>query len=90
MSSFSNKLWTDEACFKREGVFNVHNDHFWARNKSWYFGVNVWAGFVGNIVLGPYLLPDRPTAQRCREFLETVLPGLLEDVPLAVRQRLWF
>jgi hypothetical protein len=40
--------------------------------------------------VGPYLLPDRLTAQRSRDFLETVLPGLLEDVPLAVRQRLWF
>jgi hypothetical protein len=40
--------------------------------------------------VGPYLLPDRLTAQRYRDFLETVLPGLLEDVPLAVRQSLWF
>jgi hypothetical protein len=30
------------------------------------------------------------TAQRYRDILETVLPGLLEDVPLIVRQRLWF
>jgi hypothetical protein len=30
------------------------------------------------------------TAQRYRDFLENVLPWLLEDVPLAVRQRLWF
>jgi hypothetical protein len=30
-------------------------------------------------------LPDRLTARRYRDFLETVLPGLPEDVPLAVR-----
>jgi hypothetical protein len=36
----------------------------------------------------PYLLPDGLTAQRYRDFLETVLPGLLEDVPLM--QRFWF
>jgi hypothetical protein len=35
------------------------------------------------------MLPDKTTAQRC-DFLETVLPGLLEDVPQAVRQKLWF
>jgi hypothetical protein len=29
-------------------------------------------------------------AQRCRDFLETVLPGLLEDESLDVRQKLWF
>jgi hypothetical protein len=40
--------------------------------------------------VGPYLLPDRLTAQRYCDFMETVLPGLLEDVPPAVRQRLWF
>jgi hypothetical protein len=37
--------------------------------------------------MGPYLLPDRLTAQLYHDFLETVTPGLLEDVPLAVRQR---
>jgi hypothetical protein len=26
-----NILWTDEACFTREGVFSVHNSHLWAR-----------------------------------------------------------
>jgi hypothetical protein len=38
----------------------------------------------------PHLLPDRLTAQRYRDFLETILLGLLADVSLAVRQRLWF
>jgi hypothetical protein len=50
----------------------------------------VWPGTVGDNAVGHYLLPDRLTAQRYRDFLETVLPGLLEDVPLAVRQKLWF
>jgi hypothetical protein len=91
-----NILWTDEACFTRDGVFNVHNSHLWARDnphairKRGYqvrFSVSVWAAIVGDIVVGPYLIPDRLTAQRYRDFPETVLPGLLEDVPLAVRQR---
>jgi hypothetical protein len=30
------------------------------------------------IVVDPYLLPDRLTAQRYRVFLETVLPGCLK------------
>jgi hypothetical protein len=30
---FHNILWTDEACFTREGVFNVHNSHFWSRDN---------------------------------------------------------
>jgi hypothetical protein len=92
-------LWTDEACFTREGVFSIHSSHLWARDNPHAicergyqarFSVRVWAGIVGDIVVGPCLLSERLTAQRYREFLETVLPGLLEDVPLAVRQRLWF
>jgi hypothetical protein len=39
--------------------------------------------------MGPCLLPGKLTAH-WYNFLETVLPGLLEDVPLAVRQVLWF
>jgi hypothetical protein len=90
--------WTDEACFTREGVLSVHS-HLWARDNPHAirergyqvrFSVNVWVVIVGDIVVGLYLLPDRLTAQRYRDFLETVLPGLLEDVPRAVKQRLWF
>jgi hypothetical protein len=38
---------------------------------------------------GPYLPPDTLTAQRYRDFIETVLPGLLGNLTLAVRQGLW-
>jgi hypothetical protein len=94
-----NILWTDEVCFTHEGVFNVHNSYLWAQDNlhavcehryQVHFSISVWAGIFGDIVMGPNLLPDRLTAQRYCDFLETVLPGLLENVPLAVRQRLWF
>jgi hypothetical protein len=93
-----NILWTDKACFTRKDLFKVHNSRLWARDNPHTirergyqvrFSVSVLAGIVGDIVVGPYLLPDTLT-QRYRDFLETVLPGLLEDVPLAVRQSLWF
>jgi hypothetical protein len=73
-----NILRTDEACFSREGVFNVHNSHLWARDNPHAirervyqvrFSVSIWAGIVEVIVVGPYLLPDRLTAQRYRDFL---------------------
>jgi hypothetical protein len=88
---FLHILWTDEACFTREGVFNVHNSHLCARDNPHAirergcqvrFIVSVWAGIVGDIVMGTCLLPDRLSAQRHRDFLETDLPGLLEDEPL--------
>jgi hypothetical protein len=40
--------------------------------------------------MDPCLLPDRLSAQQYHDFLETVILGLLEGVPLSVRQRLWF
>jgi hypothetical protein len=82
-----------------EGVFNVDNSHLWAYNnphaihKGGYqvcFSVSIWAGIVGDIVVAPCLLRYRLTAEQYHEFLETVLPELLEDVPLVVKKRLWF
>jgi hypothetical protein len=90
-----NILWTNNVCCTCEGVFNIHNSHLWA----WYnphaicehhvcvcvcVCVSVWAGIIGDIVVGPNVLPERLIAKQYHNFLETVLPELL-----AVRQR-WF
>jgi hypothetical protein len=93
----------EQHSMERRSVFYswgcVHNSHLWAwdnphaireRGYQVHFSVSVWAGIVGYVVVGPYLLPDRLTPQRYRDFLETVLSGLLEYVSLVVRQRLWF
>jgi hypothetical protein len=50
----------------------------------------VWAGIIGNCVVGPYLLSDRLNGPAYCVFLQEVLPVLLEDVPLAVRRDMWF
>lgn len=49
-------------------------------------GISVGTGIVGAIVVGPYHLRDKFTAPRYRSFLEIVLPGLLEDSNVAVRE----
>ena len=41
-------------------------------------------------VIGLYLLPPNLTGDAYLIFLEHVLHGLLEDVPLHVRQNMWF
>jgi hypothetical protein len=38
----------------------------------------------------PHLLPESMHARWYHDFLETLILELLEDVPLAVRQGLWF
>lgn len=91
-------LFTDEAGFTREGIFNSHNTHIWAVenpraireiDSQHRFGVNMWAGIVDNKLIGPQELSRRLTAAEYLHFLQNYLDDLLEDVPLLVIQNLW-
>ena len=44
------------------------------------------AGIVDDYLTGPYLLYDHLNGYRYLRFLLRVLPELLEDIPLAVRE----
>ena len=92
-------LFTDEACFTKEGIFNTHNSHVWALNNphatyirghQQRFAVNIWTGIVDNFLIGPYMLPQRLNAINYCVFLRDVLPELLENVPLVIRENMWF
>jgi len=94
-----NVLFTDESSFTREGIFNSRNSHVWAldnphevkvRGYQHRFSLNVWAGILGNRVIGPYILPNRLNSPTYITFLRDILPELLEDVPLANRYNIWF
>lgn len=88
----SSVLFTDEATFGRDGITNFHNVHVWAdRNPNavcqarhqQQFGLNVWAGIVGDCLVGLHVLPARLTGAVYRNFIQHTLPDLLhEDVPL--------
>jgi hypothetical protein len=88
-------LWTVDAYLMRRSMLEDHNRHLRAPDNSHAiselgyqvsFSARVWTATVRNTAMSPYLLPVRPSAHRYRHFLVTVLPELLEDVPLAVRQ----
>ncbi|KMQ84443.1 transposable element tc3 transposase [Lasius niger] len=92
-------LFSDEACFTREGTFNSKNSHVWAEDNPHRifesrhqekFGINIWMGIIGDHLIGPNMLPTRLNGLIYVRFLEEVLPGLLEEVPLALRQVMWF
>uniref|UniRef100_V5GU21 Transposable element Tc3 transposase n=1 Tax=Anoplophora glabripennis TaxID=217634 RepID=V5GU21_ANOGL len=53
------------------------------------FSVNVWAGIVNGILIGPHILPDRLTGEEYLNFLQNHLPNLLEEVPINIRQNMW-
>lgn len=92
-------LFTDEATFGRDGITNLHNQHVWAdenphatfhaRHQA-RFQINVWAGIVGDVLIGPYVLPLRLTGDVYRHFLVDILPELLENVPLDIRTNMWY
>ena len=93
-------LFTDEKGFSREGTFNHQKSHHWAeqnphakhvRGYQRKFHINVWAGIVGDHLLGPYPLPARLNAENYLQFLRQVLPELLEaNLPLPLFFNHWF
>lgn len=92
-------MFTDEANFSRTAIRNFHNNHYWAEENPHLieeshhqnqFSLNVWIGIIGNYLIGPFILPNRLNGPAYRQFLEEELPLLLEDVPLLVRNRMWF
>ncbi|KAJ4426346.1 hypothetical protein ANN_27160 [Periplaneta americana] len=87
-------LFTDEATFTRDGINNTRNSHQWSEENPHAiveihfqerFSVNVWCGMIDNQLLGPVVLPHRPTGPCYLGFLQNQLPALLEEVPLATR-----
>jgi hypothetical protein len=45
---------------------------------------------IGDVLVGPHVLPQWLTGNSYRHFLENDLPTLLEDLPLAIRAHMWF
>ncbi|XP_070526515.1 uncharacterized protein [Cardiocondyla obscurior] len=98
--SFCDKiLWTDESTFTPNGIFNSRNRLIWAdenphaiRQGSFQYrwSINVWAGVIGNQVIGPYFFPHRLTGIAYKNFFKNELYALLEDVPLQIRRNMIF
>lgn len=92
-------LFSDEALFTRSGFFNNHNYHVWHEENphamhvtrhQQRFHLNIWAGIVGDHLIGPFVLPPRLNGNNYLRFLRNTLPGLLEDVPLNIRCQMIF
>ncbi|KAJ4442849.1 hypothetical protein ANN_04442 [Periplaneta americana] len=92
-------LFTDEAQFTRDGIINFHNQHVWAyenpratvpSHHQVRFSLNMWAGIIGDRLVGPHVLVNRLTGQAYTNFLENTIPHVLEDNPLINRQHIHF
>ncbi|XP_014475432.1 PREDICTED: uncharacterized protein LOC106744850 [Dinoponera quadriceps] len=100
-ASFPDKiLWSGETNFTPNNILN--KGHFPYREEEnlqidrckepsqHQWSINVWAGMVGNQVIGPHFLPPLVNATIYADFLNNHLPALLSDVPLDVRRELIF
>jgi hypothetical protein len=94
-----NILWTDESMFTRVGMYNCHNEHWWSysnphaireHHHQARFSVNVWAGILGDKILGPYFIEGHLTGGTYLEMLQGVISEFLEDVPLVYLQDFYF
>ncbi|KAJ4435913.1 hypothetical protein ANN_18533 [Periplaneta americana] len=92
-------LFTDEAQFTRDGITNFHNQHVWAyenprvtvpSHHQVRFSLNMWAGIIGDRLVGTHVLVNRLTGQAYTNFLENTIPHVLEDTPLINRQHIHF
>ena len=92
-------LWTDESRFHNNGQVSTQNTRYWSteqptwtrtRNNQHVFGINVWCGIIGEILIGPYFYEGTLTGNRYLSFLQDTLPGLLENVPLNIRNDMIF
>lgn len=94
-----NVLFTDECSFERTGVFNSRNEHVWALEnphamKQSHFQhrwrINVWAGILGDRIIGPYFLNHTMNGENYLMFLRELLSEELDELPLSVHRALWF
>lgn len=101
----NNILFSDEASFYLNGTVNKQNCRYWApTNPHWFIEhktqypqkVNVWAGIVGDRIVGPYFFAGTLTGALYLQFLQTELvPLLIElfpnpDNPDIPSNSLWF
>ncbi|CAK1590750.1 unnamed protein product [Parnassius mnemosyne] len=96
---FNKVLWTDESNFRRMGVFNIHNLHFYSRVNphiirndrfQHLFGINMWAGIIGQqLVL--HEMPARLNGALYLNFLQNNLNRILNEaeVPEARIAEMW-
>ncbi|KAJ8941821.1 hypothetical protein NQ318_006798 [Aromia moschata] len=93
-------LITYESLFTRRGITNLHNQHVYADEKNPHairaksfqreFSINVWIRFINNSLIGPIRLPNHLDGNSYLDFLQNTLPDLFDDLPLNLRNQMYF
>lgn len=92
-------LWTDEATFTSNGIVSSQNCRWWSFENpnfviecrdQYSFKTNVLCGIVNNYLLGPFCFRENLKSGQYLEFLNTELTDFLDELPLNIRENLWF
>ena len=94
----SKVIWSDESFVSSAGLFNRNNTRYWSENNPHQVHIRERQGRFGFsvecLVLGTkirYMIYNETlTAIKYLEILEHILPELLEDVPLANLNSIYF
>lgn len=88
-------LFTDEAKFTNNGIFNRRNHIYWSENNphltverrdQHIFSVNVWCGILSNRIIGPFFYDSNLNGERYLQFLQNDLEDMLDELPLNLLQ----
>lgn len=92
----NNILFSDEATFCLNGFVNRHNCRYWSsENPHWMMEhhtqyrqkLNVWAGIIGQHIIGPYFIDGNLNADRYLLLLrDHIVPDIVQLFPDADRQ----
>lgn len=100
-----NVIFSDEATFYLHGTVNRQTTRYWSDiNPHWTQEthsqrpqkINVWAGIIGDRILGPYFFEENVNGDVYLNFLQfELLPVLIvlfphDDEPNLVHERIWF
>lgn len=92
-------MFTDECLFTSAGAFNRQNTREWQpHNPHWVqevqskykWSVMVWAGIMGNTVVGPYFFDRNVSSASYLHVLQDHLPIFLENISFNLRRNMWF
>lgn len=93
-----NVIWSDESFISSTGIFNRKNNRFWSnqnnfvtfeRQQQGRFGFNVSCFILGGRLVY-HIFDGNLNGARYIEILDTCLPQLLDNIPLAQLRNIYF
>lgn len=94
----SQIIWTDEAKFSRDGLFNRRNKHFWAQENPHViresrhqkkFSFNVFC-LISNGEVRFEIYNQNLNSEKYLQILRGLVAAFLEEVPEEIRREYWY